>query len=110
MGKFVVGDVVAVLFPFSNLSGNKLRPAIIVAKAEFGDLILCQITSRAYSSKRAIVVTKQDFAEGSLPVTSYVRPDKLFTGEASIVQKGRGKLTAESRHEILKSVQGLFTE
>jgi mRNA interferase MazF len=108
MGKFVVGDVVAVLFPFSNLSGSKLRPAIVVAEAEFGDLILCQITAKAYSSKRAIVVTGQDFTEGSLPVISYVRPDKLFTGEASIIKKFRGKLTVESRHEILTAVQGLF--
>ncbi len=31
MGKFVKGDVVVVPFPFSDLSDNKKRPALVVA-------------------------------------------------------------------------------
>jgi mRNA interferase MazF len=108
MGRFIIGDVVAVPFPFSNLSGSKLRPAVVLAEAEFGDLILCQITSNPYSSKNAILITKLDFSEGSLPIRSYVRPDKLFTAESTIIQKSKGKLKLKVRHKILKSVQALF--
>ena len=31
MGKFVKGDVVIIPFPFSDLTGNKKRPAFVVA-------------------------------------------------------------------------------
>ena len=31
MGKFVKGDVVVVPFPFSDLTANKKRPALVVA-------------------------------------------------------------------------------
>jgi mRNA interferase MazF len=108
MGKFVVGDVVAVLFPFSDLSGQKLRPAVVLATIERNDLILCQVTSKAFASKRAIRISRLDFSEGNLPVTSYVRPDKLFTAEATIIQKRKGKLKQRSVRKVLTSVQDLF--
>lgn len=87
MGKFAVGEVVLVLFPFSNLRGQKIKQALVLAKAELGDLILCQITSKPYSSKRAIRIKSEDFKKGSLPVVSYVRPNKLFTANSSIIKK-----------------------
>lgn len=92
MERFEVGNVVLVLFPFSDLKGQKLRPALILAKAEFDNVILCQITSKPYSSKIAIKLTKKDFARGGLPIISFVRPDKLFTAEPSIIQKNSRKI------------------
>jgi mRNA interferase MazF len=44
MGKFVKGDVVIIPFPFSDLSGNKKRPAFVVADLSGDDIIVCQIT------------------------------------------------------------------
>lgn len=79
MGKFVIGDVVVVNFPFSDLSSQKLRPALVLAKKEFDNLILCQITSKPYTSQRAIAITNSDFSRLGLPLESFVRIDKLFT-------------------------------
>ncbi|MGH7158138.1 MAG: type II toxin-antitoxin system PemK/MazF family toxin [Candidatus Saccharimonadales bacterium] len=110
MVKFVVDDVVAVVFPFSDLSGQKLSPALVLAEAEFGNIILCQITSKAYTSKTAIKLTKEDFAEGGLPITSYIRPDKLFTAELSIVEKAVGRLNGEARRATLSQVKTLFND
>ena len=45
MGKFVKGDVVVLPFPFSDLSTQKRRPALVVAVASADDVILAQITS-----------------------------------------------------------------
>lgn len=115
MGKFAVsgaslrvGEVVLVCFPFSNLKGQKIRPALVVAKAEFGNLVLCQITSKAYSSKQAIRFTPGDFKKGNLPVTSYARPDKLFTADSSIIKKSVGQLSAAAINSVLKNIRELF--
>lgn len=108
MGKPVVGDVVAVLFPFSDLSDTKLRPAVVLSEVEFGDLILCQITSKAYSSKRALMLTDLDFTEGGLPVKSYVRPDKIFTADITIIPRIKGKLKHKTVDNILEAVKDLF--
>ena len=108
MEKFTVGSVVLVAFPFSNLKGRKIRPALVLASVEFDYLILCQITSKSYSSKSAIRIESTDFEDGGLPVISYVRPDKLFTADASIIRNIAGKLGNDSIKEILQKVQTLF--
>jgi len=45
MGLPTRGDVVIVAFPFSDLTGAKPRPALVIGEAARGDRILCQITS-----------------------------------------------------------------
>ncbi len=108
MEKFTVGSVVLVAFPFSNLKGKKIRPALVLAHVEFNNLILCQITSKPYSSKTAIRIESTDFSKGGLPVVSYVRPDKLFTADTSIIESTAGNLTTKVNKIILQKVQALF--
>lgn len=109
MGKFAVGSVVLVTFPFSNLKGQKVRPALVLANVEFGNLILCQITSKPYTSKITICIKSKDFAQGNLPVISYVRPDKLFTADTTVVKDVAGQLTPTIKNKVLQSVRGLFS-
>ena len=108
MEKLTVGTVVLVNFPFSNLKGQKIRPTLVIATVEFKNLILCQITSRPYSSKTAIKIELKDFEKGSLPVTSFVRPDKLFTADSSLIKGVAGKLSTKKKHQILLEVRKLF--
>lgn len=108
MGKFVIGNVVSVTFPFSDLKGHKVRPALVLANVEFDNVILCQITSKPYSSKTAITVKSEDFNTGSLPITSYARPDKLFTADTTIIKNILGQLTPKMKNKILKGVCELF--
>ena len=110
MGKFAAGDIVLVSFPFSDLKGQKVRPALVVARAEFDNLILCQITSRSYSSKISIKIEKGDFKFVNLPVVSFVRPDKLFTADQTIIKGIAGKLRKTTRSKVLRKVRSLFIE
>lgn len=110
MERFTVGDIVLVLFPFSDLKGQKLRPALVLAQAEFNNVILCQITSKLYSSKIAMRLTADEFAQGGLPIISYIRPDKLFTSESSIIQKVAGKLNKEKKRTVLTKMRKMFAE
>lgn len=108
MGKFTVGSVVLVTFPFSNLKGQKVRPALVLANVEFNNLILCQITSKPYSSKISISLKSTDFVTGGLPVISYVRPDKLFTADTTIIKNTVGQLTPTIKNAILNNIRALF--
>lgn len=108
MEEFTVGSVVLVAFPFSNLRGKKIRPALVLAKVEFDNLILCQITSKPYSSKSAIKIESTDFVNGNLPVVSYVRPDKLFTADSTIIERVAGKLEIKITSNILLEVKAIF--
>src|ERR1039458_9665939 len=100
MGQFTVGQVVSSVFPFSDLTSRKYRPALIVAIADFDDLILCQITSKPYASSLAIELSKTDFSKNGLPIKSYIRPDKLFTADTSIVSKVYGELKPSKLQQV----------
>jgi mRNA interferase MazF len=95
---------VLVPFPFSDLSQSKLRPAVVVADAGRGDWILCQITSKPYADPRAIEIASRDFHTGSLRVTSYARPGKLFTANQMLIVAEVGHLNAATLKRIVEAV------
>ena len=109
MGVFTVGEIVTTVFPFSNLADRKLRPCVVLARVEFGDYVVCQITSRPHTSNVAIVLKPQHLSRGFLPLTSYIRPDKLFTADPTLMKHSLGMLQSGMRDEVLQAVQRLFT-
>ncbi|MGH7428935.1 MAG: type II toxin-antitoxin system PemK/MazF family toxin [Candidatus Methylomirabilaceae bacterium] len=102
------GAIVLVRFPFSDLSQTKLRPAVVLANAGHGDWILCQVTSKPYGDARAIKLEDANFASGSLRVTSYARPAKLFTANRDLIVAQVATLNQESFTQILDTVVNLF--
>jgi len=103
-----VGLVVLVPFPFSDLSQAKLRPAVVLADAGRDDWILCQVTSNPYGDPRAIPLADSDFRHGSLRVTSYARPGKLFTANSRLVVSNVGSLKSEALHAIVQAIIDLL--
>lgn len=104
MEKFVKGDIVVLPFPFSDLSSLKKRPAVIVATLKGNDVILCQITSKARFDDYSISLKLKDFQKGKLPLDSYIRPNRLFTAEKSIVIYKSGFLKNNKIKEVEKSI------
>jgi len=110
MGSFTTGSVVLVPFPFSDISKSKLRPAVILAKISNNDYILCQVTSKVYSSKNVIVINNVDFLEGSLKKKSYARPEKLFTANRKLIISEIGLLKIEKINKITNSVINILND
>lgn len=104
------GVIVLVRFPFSDLSQTKLRPAVVLADAGHGDWILCQVTSKPYGDARAIKLEDANFASGSLRVTSYARPAKLFTANRDLIVAQVATLNQESFTQIIDTVVKLFRD
>ncbi len=110
METLAVGSVVLVRFPFSDLSNAKLRPALVLANADRGDYVLCQITSNPYADQRAIALGNSQFQDGGLQRTSYIRPAKLFTANSDIVARTIGTLDIRTRLAVIESIEGLLRE
>lgn len=109
MEKFVRGDLVVLLFPFSNLSSSQKRPAVVVANLTGDDLILAQITTAsARSDKYAVSLETKDFQTGKLAVSSLARPNKLFTADISIISSKIGTLKESKIKEIQDSLVNIF--
>jgi len=108
MEAFASGQIVLLPFPFSDLSANKLRPALVLADAGRGDWVLYQITSKPYADANAIVINDSDFAQGGLQRISYARAGKLFTANQSLFQANAGVLTAERHAQVVDAIIALL--
>ncbi|MBE2225338.1 MAG: type II toxin-antitoxin system PemK/MazF family toxin [Anaerolineae bacterium] len=94
-------SIVIIPFPFSDLSGTKLRPALVLAETGHDDWLLCQITSNAYIDSDAIRLSDTSLSAGTLNQTSFARPMKLFTANADLIVKRVAILNDETFHKIL---------
>jgi mRNA interferase MazF len=102
MERLVKGDVIVMLFPFSDLSASKKRPALILANLEDNDFILCQITSQARIDDHSIVISNEDFLMGTLNLTSLIKPNRLFTADKSLIERKIGCLKKKKIDEVIE--------
>ena len=110
MEEFMKGDVVVLPFPFSDLSSSKKRPALVAAKLQGDDIILCQITSEARRDNYAVPLEAKDFKTGKLDIKSMVRPNKIFTADTSIIAYKIGTLKETKTKDVEKELVKIFTK
>jgi mRNA interferase MazF len=95
-------------FPYSDLSAQKLRPALLLADAGRGDWVLCQITSNSNADKNAVMLTDNDFLDGGLQRISYARAGKLFTANESIFRRNVGTVSQHTFDKIIQTAVDLL--
>lgn len=108
MGKPLVGEVVVLPFPQTNLQSRKRRPALVVADLSGDDLILCQITRQARSDGYSVPLIVADFERGRLAVDSFIRSNRLFTVEQTVVLYAAGKVKDAKLREVRPKICNLF--
>jgi mRNA interferase MazF len=112
-GAYPRGSVVLVPFPFTDLSGRKRRPALVVSPEGFSaeDLILCAITSQipAKLPEREMILEAKDMVNERLPKRSMIKVGKLFTMHRSLVAARFGAVKEEKLLEVLDQLRTLFT-
>jgi mRNA interferase MazF len=109
VGKSVAGEIVVLPFPQTNLQLGKRRPALVAVDLPGDDLILCQITSQAHRDAYSISLDGADFESGQLNVRSYIRPNRLFTVEQSVILYTAARLSKAKLDETLSKLRQLFS-
>ncbi len=109
MGKPVAGDVIVLPFPQTNLQPGKRRPALVVVNLSGDDLILCQITSQTHRDSYSIPLDADDFQTGQLNIFSYIRPNRLFTAEQSVILSIVAHVKTPKLDETLAKLRQLFS-
>jgi len=84
------GDVILIQFPFTDLSGSKFRPAVILINSQ-EDVTVCFITTQIkWQSENDITI--QPSAENGLKKTSLIRLSKITTITKNLVIGRLGSL------------------
>jgi mRNA interferase MazF len=92
MPRYSKSEVVLVHYPFSNLSGSKVRPAIVVNSSHISqDIIVVPLTSKT-SQLLAGEFILADWNKAGLNVPSAVKRG-LYTLQQNLVAKSIGKLS-----------------
>ncbi|NEW84360.1 MAG: type II toxin-antitoxin system PemK/MazF family toxin [Mariniphaga sp.] len=104
MEKFVNGDIVVIPFPFSDLSGAKKRPSLVLANLKGDDIILCQITSQQVKDDYAIPIKEQDFKINNLNVLCNIRPNRIFTADKNIIIKKVATLNETAFKTVIQKI------
>jgi len=101
MERLVKGGIVVLEFPFSDLIQVKRRPALVIKVPKGDDILVCQITGKSYEKSVEISIKKEDFYSGELKVESYLRLDKIFSIEKSLIKYKIGSLKQEKFNEVI---------
>ena len=102
-------EVVIIPFPFSDLSGAKRRPALVIADWGGEDIILCQITTKLKKDGFEVELNNADFDNGKLPVESHIRPNKLFTASRNNILSVAGKISKSKYDKVIEQIIKLIT-
>ena len=94
----LTGDIVLVPFPFTDLSGSKFRPALILAKDDV-DMIVAFISSQTKWASENTLPLRATKKNG-LKVDSFIRLNKIATLSLDICVGKLGALEATEKARI----------
>lgn len=112
---FKRGDIVLVLFPNSNLSSAKTRPALIVqadnSQTELPQIVVAMVTSQmfraGYPRRVTVLLNSSEGRQSGLLTDSVVMTDNLATIMLSAVYRAIGSLPTPKVDAALKHTLGL---
>jgi len=104
------GTIILVPFPFTDLTGNKVRPALIISKGKVGeDVVVVFVTSQTKLRENHLVNLTPD-QENGLKTTSKIVCSKIATLDAKIVLGEIGLISSVVQQKVdteLKKVLGI---
>ena len=100
------GDLVLIPFPFTDLTGAKKKPALVLITTDF-DVTVSFITSQIkWSDDHDILLNPS--AKNGLKVKSLIRLGKVATINKGLVIGKLGELSSEELNEINRGLIRLF--
>lgn len=100
------GDIVLITFPFTDLSGTKLRPAVILSETGF-DITVCFITTQL-QWKESTDLLLAPTSQNGLRKQSLVRISKMATLDKALAKGLLGKLDQTELDELNRLLRIIF--
>ena len=106
-------SIVLIPFPYSDLSGAKKRPALVISSSEFNinhdDVICCLITSNPEEAKHSIKIVNKDMETGHLEFESKVKSYRVFTVNRRLIYRILGKLNSTKTKLIIDEINKIIS-
>lgn len=87
------GDIILITFPFTDLSGSKLRPAVILADTKEDVTVIFITTQLKWQESTDVLLTPT--SDKGLKLRSLIRTSKIATLDKTLIKGRIGRLTTE---------------
>ncbi len=109
------GDIVLTPFPFTDLSGNKVRPALVLGAQDGGDdVTVCFISSnlqnKIHKFEVLVELSDKDFKKTGLKSKSIIKVVKIATLDKAVILGKIGELGPKNIRKVknvLKAYLGI---
>ena len=99
-------DLLIVPFPFSDQSGRKVRPVVVISHDSFNsyseDVIVIGVTSNIKKERYALPLTNADLNEGNLFTGCMIKVENILRLEKGLIIKKIGKINEDKLNEIFE--------
>lgn len=102
------GKIVLIPFPFTDLSGMKVRPAVIISNKNIGDDIIVAFISTNTKRKGKFEVFLKMNNKSGLKSDSVILVSKIATLEKRIILGEIGRLSNEEILLVKEKIKNLF--
>lgn len=94
-------DIVGIPFPYTDLSTRKRRPVLVLTHPDLRGDFLCLPVTSVQTEEAAVGIDEKFLKSGNLPKTSWIRYDKIFTLNASLIKNKYGALRDEVFEKVM---------
>jgi mRNA interferase MazF len=106
-------DIVLVPFPFSDLSGQKVRPVLILSNDTYNqqsaDVVVCGLTTNLSPASYSIIIEVTDVEQpGTLRHKSKIKADTIASLEQSILIKQIARLKLPVFRQVIAEIEDLI--
>jgi len=105
-------DILLVPFPFSDQSGRKVRPVLVLSNdgynKKWGDIIVCAITSNLKTGDYSIIIDAKNLESGKLYEKSSIKVDSLLKINKNLVIKNIGTLNKTIFEKVINILNAIF--
>ncbi|MFL5803082.1 MAG: type II toxin-antitoxin system PemK/MazF family toxin [Roseiflexaceae bacterium] len=106
-------DIILVPFPFSDLSGQKVRPVLILSNDTYNqhsaDVVVCGLTTNLRSAPYTILVDVTDVeVSGTLRHKSKIKADTIASLEQSILIRPIARLKSSVFQNVIAAIEDLI--
>ncbi len=105
-------DFLLVPFPFSDQSGQKVRPVIVISNDQFNasseDILVVGVTSRISKDHYTILLSQSNFEEGILRESCCIKVENLLKIDKKLVIKTVGRITTATFEELVRILRSII--
>lgn len=104
------GGVVLIPFPFTNLSGQKVRPAVVISEsAEGDDVIVIFISSKISEKIRKFDIIIKPDKDNGLKTTSLIKCSKIATLDIKVILRKIGFLDKQYQNQVDAKLKNILS-